>query len=557
MKENERIELARLLFPEITKTTEDIEALYPERILDEGAKITRFAPSPTGYLHFGGLFGATADMYAAKRTNGVFILRIEDTDKKREVEDGIKTVINGLADFGITADEGVISETEEKGSYGPYVQSKRKEIYGVFAKSLVEKGFAYPCFCSAEELDSIREEQENKGITKGYYGDWAKGRDLTLDDIKKKIKDGIPFVIRLKSSGSESGKIRFADIIRGNIEMSQNYLDIVLLKTDKIPTYHFAHVVDDHLMRVTTVIRGDEWIASTPIHLELFHVLDFKPVKYAHTSAVLKEENGGKRKLSKRKDPEAAVSFFIEQGYPKEAVNEYVLTLLNSNFEDWRRANKTAELSNFPFDLKKMGISGALFDLVKLNDVSKNIIGNFSAEKLYNEAVLWTERYDKEYFKILSNEKEKCLEYLGIGRGGKKPRKDIGKLSELKDFWAFMHNDLYDENLFLPEKICSFDACSILERYIGLYNEEDDNTEWFEKVKSLCEPFGYASNMKEYKANPESFKGHVGDVSTVIRIAITGRCDTPDLCSIMKILGKDEVLSRLSRAVKFYGGIND
>lgn len=556
MNENERIELAKLLFPEITKTPEEIEALYPERKLADGARITRFAPSPTGYLHFGGLFGATADMYAAKKTKGVFILRIEDTDKKREVENGINTVINGLADFDIVADEGVVSDGEEKGEYGPYVQSKRKEIYGVFAKSLVEKGFAYPCFCSERELDEIREEQEKQGITKGYYGKWAKSRELTLCEIKKKLSEHIPFVIRLKSGGSEYGKVRFTDVIRGNIEMAQNYLDIVLLKTDKIPTYHFAHAVDDHLMRITNVIRGDEWIASTPVHLELFHLLGFKPVKYAHTSAVLKEDNGGKRKLSKRKDPEAAVSFFVEQGYPKEAVNEYVLTLLNSNFEDWRRANKDSDLDEFPFDLKKMGISGALFDILKLNDVSKNVIGRFSAEQLYNNAVLWAENYDKEYFEILTNEEEKCLKYLNIGRGGKKPRKDISKLSELKAFWSFMHNGIYEENLFLPERVNKDDARKLLEKYIDIYDEEDDNTEWFEKVKSLCEPLGYTSSMKVYKESPDSFKGHIGDVSTVIRIAITGRCDTPDLCSIMKILGKSEVLSRLSRAIKFYGGIN-
>lgn len=557
MNENERIELARLLFPEILKTPEEIEAIYPERKLAEGARVTRFAPSPTGYLHFGGLFGATADLYTAKKTDGVFILRIEDTDKKREVENGIATIIKGLEDFDIVADEGVVSETEEKGAYGPYIQSRRKEIYGVFAKSLVEKGLAYPCFCSEQELNEIREEQEKQGITKGYYGKWAKHRELSFEAVKQKIEENIPYVIRLKSNGSEDGKIKFTDAIRGNIEMAQNYIDIVLLKTDKIPTYHFAHAVDDHLMRITHVIRGDEWIASTPIHLELFHILGFKPVKYAHTSAVLKEDNGGKRKLSKRKDPEAAVSFFVEQGYPKEAVNEYVLTLLNSNFEDWRRANKAAGLESFPFDLKKMGISGALFDIIKLNDVSKNVIGGFSAEKLYDDTLLWSNKYDREYFEILTDEKEKCLEYFSIGRGGKKPRKDISRFSELKSFWAFMHKELYDKKLFLPERVSAKAAHSILEKYIELYNENDDNTEWFEKVKSLCEPFGYTSNMKEYKANPESFVGHIGDVSTVIRIAVTGRSETPDLCSIMKILGRTEILSRLSKAVKFYGGIDE
>lgn len=550
MTENEK--MAELLFPNITKTPEDYEKTYPERGLKEGARVTRFAPSPTGYLHLGGLFGAAADKLTASVSGGIFILRIEDTDKKREVTNGIGGIVDGLKAFGINPDEGVVSENSEIGDYGPYTQSKRKDIYWCYAKELVKNNLAYPCFCSAAELDEIRNEQEKAGVNKGYYGKWAKCRELSYEQIEENIKNDKPYVLRLKSFGDENKKCYFDDIIRGKIEMPENTQDIVLLKTDGIPTYHFAHCVDDHLMRTTHVIRGDEWIASAPIHLQLFKACGFKPPKYAHTANLMKEDNGGKRKLSKRKDPEAAVSYFIEQGYPSECVIEYVMTLLNSNFEDWRRANKTAEQSAFPFNLKKMSSSGCLFDLLKLNDISKNMISVMTADEVYDRTLEWAKSFDNEYYEALKNDEHNAKEMISLDRGSKKPRKDIAKWSEVKEYFSYFYEQYYNKDYALPENIKSADAVSILTAYKKVYSADDDKDVWFEKIKALCEPFGFTSNVKEYKENPEAFKGHVGDVSTVIRIAVTSRTNTPDLCTIMKLLGQDEVIKRLSDAQKTY-----
>ena len=391
--------LAELLFPHITKTTEDYEALYPARALKEGARVTRFAPSPTGYLHIGGLFGALVDVLTAKATEGVSYLRIEDTDKKREIDDGVSAIINGFNAFGIDFDEGVTGFNQEKGAYGPYTQSQRAEIYQTVAKDLVKKGLAYPCFCTAEELSAIREQQEKgDALIWGYFGKWAKCRDLSYEEIEANIKAGKPYVLRFRSDGQEDKRIFFDDIIRGKIEMPENIIDEVLLKSDGIPTYHFAHACDDHFMRTTHVIRGEEWISSVPKHIALFKACGFRVPKYAHTPQVMKidEEDGTKRKLSKRKDPEAAVSYFVEQGFPKESLIEYLLTLLNSNFEDWRKANPTADAFSFPFNLKKMSPSGCLFDLVKLTDVSKNVISVKKAEDIYTELLVWSEEFDKE-----------------------------------------------------------------------------------------------------------------------------------------------------------------
>lgn len=543
--------IADLIFKDVDKTTEYYENLYPARDLPEGARVTRFAPSPTGYLHFGGLYASFASKLTAESTGGVFMLRIEDTDKKREVEDGVSGIVKGLEAFGVTPDEGVTGFDCENGKYGPYTQSHRREIYRTFAKKLMEEGKAYPCFCTPEDLDEIRAQQENEDI-KGYYGSYAKCRDLTDEEIAEKIEKGVPFTVRLRSTGDIQRKIKFDDLIKGKIEMSENVNDVVILKADGIPTYHFAHAVDDHLMRTTHVVRGDEWIASVPLHLELFRALGFKPVKYAHIAPIMKEENGGKRKLSKRKDPEANVSYYIEKGYPEESVKEYMLTILNSNFEDWRRANKTEDISKFPFNLKKMSVSGALFDMVKLNDVSKNVISVMTAEKVYGLVADWAKEYDKEIYSLFSENPEKAKAILNIDRENPKPRKDIACFDEVRQYVAFFYNSLYTPDFSLPEHINKADAVEILTKYKELYSQSDSKDDWFNKIKDLCTQCGYTPNVKEYKQNPDGFKGHVGDVSTVIRIAVTSRTNTPDLYYIMQILGKDEVLKRIDNAINSY-----
>ena len=544
--------IADLIFKDVEKTAGYYENKYPPRGLKEGARVTRFAPSPTGYLHFGGLYAAFASKLTAQSTGGVFMLRIEDTDKKREIDDGVSAIIKGLSAFGVTADEGVTGSDSETGSYGPYVQSRRRDIYRAFARKLMEEGKAYPCFCTPQELEEIRAQQENEDI-KGYYGRYARCRCLSDSEIEEKIKNGEPFTVRLRSTGDINRKITFDDMIKGKIEMSENVNDVVILKTDGIPTYHFAHAVDDHLMRTTHVIRGDEWIASVPLHLELFRALGFKPVKYAHIAPIMKEENGGKRKLSKRKDPEANVSYYTEKGYPEESVKEYMLTILNSNFEDWRRANKTADISAFPFNLKKMSLSGALFDMVKLNDVSKNVISLMTAQKVYSLLSEWAKEYDRELYSLLSQNPEKAQAILDIDRDNPKPRKDIACWSEIRDYVSYFYGELYSPDYSLPENINRADACEILSKYKDIYKAEDTKEEWFAKIKGLCSDCGFTPNVKEYKQNPGSFKGHVGDVSTVIRVAVTSRTNTPDLYYIMRILG-DEALRRIERAAESYKG---
>ena len=541
--------LAELLFPDITETPADMEAKFPERNLKEGARVTRLAPSPTGFLHFGNLFTGTVAYRTAKVTDGVFFVRVEDTDQKRKVEGAIEVMLDGLKSFDVVADEGVVGENEEKGNYGPYYQSQRKPIYHVFAKSLVEQDLAYPCFCSAEDLDEIRAAQENEP-NKGYWGKYAKCRTLSLDEIEANIKEGKTWTLRLKSPGDLTKKCYFDDMIKGKIEMPENVQDVVLLKSDGIPTYHFAHAVDDHIMRTTHVIRGDEWMSSCPIHLQLFKCLGFKLPKFAHVSPIMKEENGNKRKLSKRKDPEAAVTFYVEQGYPKESVNEYIMTLMNSNFEDWRKTNKEAPLEAFPFNLKKMSVSGALFDMVKLNDISKNVISLMPAKKVYDYTAAWAKEYDKEFYELLTRDEEYSVNILNIDREGPKPRKDIACFSEVKDYVSYFFNEIADLKMELPENITSDMAKEILELYVEEYDGARDKDGWFAHIKEMCEKLGYTPNVKEYKKNPDAYKGHVGDVSTVIRLAVTGRKNTPDLYAIMQILGENEVKSRLVNALK-------
>ncbi len=544
--------LAELLFPTILKTPEDYENLYPERGLKEGARVSRFSPSPTGYLHFGGLYAATASMLNARVTDGVFYLRIEDTDKKREVEGGVDAIVDGLNYFGLTVDEGVTGSDSEKGDYGPYTQSKRAEIYQTFAKDLVKKGLAYPCFCSAEELEEIREAQADEDI-KGYWGKYAKCRDLSYDEIKANIDAGKLWTLRLKSMGDPENRIKFDDLIRGKIEMQENVIDVVLLKTDGIPTYHFAHAVDDHLMRTTHVVRGDEWIASVPLHIQLFKTLGFRPVKYAHIAPIMKEEDGGKRKLSKRKDPEAAVSYYVEEGFPQESVSEYILTILNSNFEDWRRANRDAELSAFPFNLKKMSVSGALFDMMKLIDVSKNVISTMTADRVFALSYEWAKQFNPDLAALYEKDTDYAKAVLNIDRGNKKPRKDIAKWSDIPDYISYMYDESFIPCFELTGNATPALAVEVLEKYRDIVDLDDDKDAWFEKIKSICEPCGCTPNVKEFKQNPEAFRGHVGDVSTVIRVALTGRTNTPDLYSITALLGKERVLNRIDGAIKFYG----
>ena len=549
---DEKKALAELLFPNVTQTPDDLEKLFPPRKLPEGARVTRFAPSPTGFLHIGGLFAALISKLNAQMTNGIFMLRIEDTDKKREIEDGVSEIIRGLEAFGVTPDEGVMGFNKEQGNYGPYTQSKRADIYHVVAKSLVEKGLAYPCFCSEDELSALREQQEKEGaLIKGYFGKWAKCRELTFEQQKKLIEEGRPYTLRLRSPGSEDKRITFVDLIKGKIEMPENIQDIVLLKTDSIPTYHFAHAVDDHFMRTTHVTRGDEWISSVPTHIQLFSVCGFKAPKYAHISPIMKEENGSKRKLSKRKDPEAAVTYYAEEGFPKESVLEYLLTLANSNFEDWRRANPDADCSEFPFNLKKMSVSGALFDLTKLTDVSKNVISKMSAERVLAYALDWAKNYDEKLFSLLSKDKAYSKAVFSIDRGTAKPRKDIAKFSEIGAYVSYFFDEEFDTDLSeLPQNLSKETVIKILEAYAASYEQAKDNSVWFEHMKELCEPLGFTPNVKEYKKNPGLYLGHVGDVSSVVRVAVTGRKNTPDLFSIMTVLGKERVLNRLNAAIK-------
>ena len=544
--------LSELLFPHITKTPDDFEEKYPPRQLKEGARVTRFAPSPTGYLHIGGLFGALTDVMTARATGGVSYLRIEDTDKKREIDDGVSAIINGFDAFGVGFDEGVTGFGTEAGDYGPYTQSQRVEIYQTIAKDLVRKGLAYPCFCSAEELSAMREQQEKEGTAIwGYFGKWAKCRDLTFDEIKERIDAGQPYVLRFRADGDENKKIIFEDVIRGKIEMPENIIDEVLLKSDGIPTYHFAHVCDDHFMRTTHVIRGEEWISSVPKHIALFKACGYKVPKYAHTPQVMKidEEDGTKRKLSKRKDPEAAVSYFVEQGFPKESVLEYLVTLLNSNFEDWRRANPKADIFEFPFNLKKMSASGCLFDLIKLTDVSKNVISVMTAQQVYDNVEKWAKTYDEQLYSLFTANPDYAKNILNIDRENPKPRKDIAEWSQVRDYVAYFYDELYKPDYTMPDHISAEDAKAILQTYTEVYDENDDKDAWFAKIKEMCEPLGFTPNVKEYKKNPDAWKGHVGDVSTVLRIAVTSRTNTPDLYMILKLLGKEKVMERLNKTI--------
>lgn len=545
-------DLANLIFPN-AKDIKYYEEKYPERNLPEGAIVTRFAPSPTGYVHIGGLYQSQIAWKMAEQTKGVVFLRIEDTDQKREVQDATIGIVNSLKDFKIDFDEGMLNEQEEKGAYGPYKQSLRKEIYQAYAKYFIENNLAYPCFATEKELEEMREKQETAKIRPGYYGVWAKYRNLPIEEAAQKIKAGEPYIIRFKSRGNEEKKIRHQDLIKGKVDFPENDQDIVIIKADGLPTYHFAHLVDDHLMRTTVVIRGDEWLSSVPLHLQLFQAAGFKAPRYAHIAPLMKMDEGGKRKISKRKDPEAAVGYYHEQGIPPEAVCEYLLNIANSNFESWRKANPLADLKEFELQFNKMGVSGALFDMVKLLDISKTIISRFDAEKVYNETLSWATKYDSELLKLLEN-KEYALKIIGIERGNAKPRKDISKWSDVKNSIIYMYDEefLKDEGKYEFAKIDNKEEINkILKLYIEKYfNFNDDKQTWFDKIKDLAEEMGYAREVKEYKQNPENWKGHVGDISTVLRVALTKRQQTPDLYEIMQVLGKSSIEKRIALFVK-------
>ncbi len=540
-------ELAELLFPDIDKTIEYYEELYPERDLEKKAKVTRLGPSPTGFIHLGNLYGALVDERMAHLSGGPMLLRIEDTDHKRKVEGSEELIINSLRFFGIEFDEGVTLDGE-KGIYGPYRQSDRKEIYQTAAKYLTEKGFAYPSFITEEEMAVLREKQEKEGVNTGYYGKWAEDRNLTLNQVKEKIEAGEPWTLRLKSSGDPEVAMKFKDGIRGEITVRQNNLDVVILKNNGIPTYHFAHVVDDHFMRITDVVRGEEWLSTLPIHLELFYVMGWKRPNYNHTAHLMKiEDSGKKRKLSKRKDPELSLEYYMRDGYFPEAVTEYLMTLMNSNYEEWRMKNPDADYTEFNFKTKNMSSSGALFDLNKLNDISKDVLVKMSVEKIMSFMLDWSSKFNKEAHEMLTKYHDDLIKLLSIGRGGKKPRKDLMNCTQIMDFIGYYFDEGFEHRDSLPERVSKEDAKKIVTEYLEMYNQEDSNEEWFEKIKKITDENGFTSNNKEFKKNPEAFKGNVTDVSTAVRLAVVGRTQSPDLWSIQQIMGEERVKTRIRK----------
>ena len=535
--------LAELLFPNVTKTTDYYEELYPKRDLPDDAKVTRFAPSPTGFVHFGGLFPVLVGERLAHQSGGVCYLRIEDTDSKREVEGAELDIIKVFEAFGINFDESIVKE----GKYGPYRQSDRKEIYQTFAKRLVAEGKAYPCFCTAEEMAELREKQEAMKVTPGYYGEYVRCRNLTLDEIKANIDAGKPYVLRFRSEGNSENKIKITDLVKGALEITENDIDHILLKSDGMPTYHLAHVVDDHLMHTTHVVRGEEWLSSLPYHVQLFGAFGFKLPKYLHISQLMRlDENGAKKKLSKR-DKGAGMSYYISEGYPTESVIEYVLTLLNSNFEDWRRANPDESFDKFPFSIKKMSASGSLFDLVKLGDVSKNVVSRMSADEVYEKLTKWTSEYDKEFDAVLTRNPQLTKDILAIGRGGNKPRKDIGLWQDAKGYMGFFFPEYFCFEDKPDEKFSPDDVKATLDGFMESFDENDEQNVWFDKIKAVGEKLNFCPNVKEYKANPDAYKGSVADVSSFIRVAVTGKLNSPDLYTVIRLLGKDETFSRINK----------
>ena len=541
--------LADLLYPNIQTLPEDMEKRYPPRQLSEGAKVTRFAPSPTGFLHIGNLYGAFTDERLAHTTGGIFYLRIEDTDAKRTVPNGVALIIETLAKLGVCFDEGAVIDGDN-GAYGPYRQSERAEIYQTYAKQLIREGKAYPCFCTEEELEAIRAKQETEKKTPGYYGEYAVWRDAPIERIEAALADGKPFVLRFRSEGDVSHKFKFTDEIKGVIDVTENDVDHVILKSDGIPTYHFAHAVDDHLMRTTHVVRDESWLSTLPFHIQLFKALGFKLPKYCHTAQVLKLDNGNKRKISKRKDPEAALTFYHAEGYPAAATREYLMTLLNSNFEEWRIANPTENIEAFKFTTKKMSVSGSLFDLDKLNDVSKNVISRMTAGEAYRLSLAWAKEFDPAFAAVYGENSDYGTAILAIGRGGAKPRKDLTTWKDVKEYVSFFYDALFTPDSTLPENVTPEDAAAICRRFAETYDPADDQPAWFAKIKQIAAELGYAPETKLYKKDPAAYKGHVGDVSMVLRIAVTGRQNSPDLFEVMHILGCERTIARLAAMIQ-------
>ncbi len=541
--------LAELLYPECTLTIEEIEAKYPKRNLPEGACVTRLAPSPTGFVHLGNLFPAMTSERLAHQSGGTFILRVEDTDQKREVQGAVGMLLSSLERYNILFDEGATSDGES-GDFGPYYQRQRAQIYRAYAKKMIQEGKAYPCFCSEERLEEMRREQEEKKDNFGYYGEYAACRNLSYDEIEKKVKNGEKFVLRFKSQGDINKTDSIDDLIKGKLEFPQNNIDHVMLKSDGIPTYHFAHAVDEKTMGVTHVVRGEEWLATLPLHVQLFEALGFPQPKYMHIAQLMKLDGGTKRKLSKRKDPEASLSYYYEQGFCAKSVTEYIMTLLNSNFEEWRIANPKADINEFKFSAEKMSVSGCLFDMDKLIDVSRNTISTMTADEVYIDVTVWAKDNDSELYEKLTENPEYAKKILSIGRGGEKPRKDIAKWNEVKEYVSFFYDDFFKVTDKLPENVSEQDRAQILSKYKEIYSEDDDQETWFSKLTELAESLGFAPKTKLYKKNPELYKGHIGDVSMVLRVAVTGRRNSPDLYEVMKILGKQETIERLDNALK-------
>jgi len=545
---NKNEQLAELLFGGIDKTPEYYEEKYPKRSLPEGAPVTRIGPSPTGFVHLGNLYNAIIGERLAHQNGGTFFLRIEDTDAKREVEGAVELVISAMDFFGIHFDEGA-SVDGDNGAYGPYRQRLRKEVYQCYAKELVKKGLAYPCFCSEDDLSKMREEQIADKLNFGYYGKWAKCRDLSIDDIKKRIENGDKYVLRFKSNGDENNHVEVYDGIRGMLNVSENYQDFVLLKSDGIPTYHFAHVIDDHLMRTTHVVRGEEWLSTLPIHVQLFDALGFDRPIYCHTAVLMKMDGDTKRKLSKRKDPELGLEYYRSEGYAPRAVWEYLMTVLNSNFEEWRLENPDAPIDDFKFSLDKMSNSGALFDIMKFEDVSREVLLRTPANKIYDEFSDWLKEYDPEFYKLFTRDKNYSEKIIDVGRNGNRPRKDLTSWKQARDFFSFYFPETFKVEDEFPERVSKEDRYKILKQYLTSFNIKDDNSEWFQKIRDITESMGYAVKPKDFKKNPDMYKGSVSDVSGVIRVAITGRTNSPDLWEICQIIGEDEMTRRINLAI--------
>lgn len=543
-------DLANIIFPNIDKTIEDYEKMYPKRNMPEGSKVTRFAPSPTGYMHLGGFYQAIIDYVIAKNSNGLFYLRIEDTDTKREVKEAVDLIVESLNHYGIIPDESEYNGIV-KGNYGPYFQSERKEIYHTFIKYLIEIGRAYPCFCTREDLEELRKHQEERKFRTGYYGRYAKCRLLPVEEAIKKIKNGEEYVIRFKSEGNFDLKFKTDDLVKGTLELSQNDEDFVIMKSsDKLPTYHFAHIVDDYLMHTTHVVRGEEWLSSLPKHLELFRAFGFKAPKYVHTPLLVKKDGNSVRKISKRKDPEASMTYYKEKGYPTEAVVEALMTIINSNYEEWHTQNPDKQFYDFQYSPKKMSSSGAFFDLDKLDNISRNIISKMTKDEVYDNLYKWADEYNKEFANIISKDVDYTKSILNIEREQKKPRKDYAYYSDIENQIWYMFPEIFDnhEKNYEWGKINSItDIKEILEEYFNnYYNKDDDKDTWFSKVKELSDKLGYCTDMKLYKENPDSYKGSVADVSTVIRVAVTTKSMTPDLYEILRLLSSDEIIKRIS-----------